>query len=603
MREMRVGTRLTVSFLLLAIAIVGLGVYTYVAVNTIDSSINVLYRERLIPMHALGDANSDAHEISSWLYDFALYPDERPRLKASVDAGLAGIDADLARYAAIPMTREQEQLFAAVRTAWLSYEQAAGQVLQQAPGAAASGSAPGSAVGDLLKNTGFEASRDALDTTITDLLVFTEGLADDTHAASDTRLDQTIAILIVVGAGALLLAVGLGYFLGRRIAGNLSKVTEAATRLAQGDLSQRVAVHTGDEIETLAAAFNTMADTLQARVAAEERARETLQAAVSAYSAFTDRVAHGDLTAHVDDHFQGDLSLLAQQLNEMVASLAELAGELRSGTHSISTAATEIFATVSEHTASANEQSAAINQVTATVSEAQASSQQVVSKAGEVAQLAQDAVRVGQDGADSVDAILRGMQEIRTKVEEIARNILSLSEQTQQIGDIIATVTDIADQSNILAINAAIEAAKAGEQGKGFAVVAGEVRNLAEQSKQATAKVRSILVDIQKATNAAVLVTEQGTRGVESGMTLAQRAGDVIGQLAGSIRNASQSAQQISAASRQQSLAMDQIAQAMREINQATIQFVTGARQSQTAAEGLTDLAQQLQTMAERYQV
>ena len=598
MREMRVGTRLTVSFLLLAIAIVGLGAYTYVAVNAIDSSVNEIYRERLVPMHALGDANSVAHEISSWLYDYVLYPDERPRLKTSIDAGLASMEADLGRYAAIPMTDEQEQRFAAVQSAWRTYAQAAGQVMQQATGAT-----PAGAVGDLLTSTGFAAGRGALDAAIAELLIFTETLADDTHEASDARLDQTVAILIVVGVGAVLLAVGLGYFLGRRIAGNLSKVTEAATRLAQGDLSQRVTVHTGDEIETLATAFNAMADNLQARVAAEQQARETLQAAVSAYSAFTDRVAHGDLTAHVDDHFQGDLSLLAQQLNEMVASLAELAGELRSGTHSISTAATEIFATVSEHTASANEQSAAINQVTATVSEAQASSQQVVSKAGEVAQLAQDAVRVGQDGADSVDAILRGMQDIRTKVEEIARNILSLSEQTQQIGDIIATVTDIADQSNILAINAAIEAAKAGEQGKGFAVVAGEVRNLAEQSKQATAKVRSILVDIQKATNAAVLVTEQGTRGVESGMTLAQRAGDVIGQLAGSIRNASQSAQQISAASRQQSLAMDQIAQAMREINQATIQFVTGARQSQSAAEGLNDLAQQLQTMAERYQV
>ena len=190
---------------------------------------------------------------------------------------------------------------------------------------------------------------------------------------------------------------------------------------------------------------------------------------------------------------------MAANLEQRVETERQAKQTLEAGTQNLSAAAAEILAAVSEHTASASQQSAAVNQVTATVSEAQASSQQSAAKAMEVSELAQDAMRVGQEGADSVANILAGMQDIRTKVEGIARNILALSEQTQQIGDIITTVTDIADQSNILAINAAIEAAKAGDQGKGFAVVAGEVRNLAEQSKQATAKVRSILGDIQKA--------------------------------------------------------------------------------------------------------
>src|SRR5207253_8764623 len=128
---------------------------------------------------------------------------------------------------------------------------------------------------------------------------------------------------------------------------------------------------------------------------------------------------------------------------------------------------------------------------------------------------------------------------IRLQMEAIAESIAGLSEQTQAISEIITTVNDLADQSNLLAVNAAIEAAKAGEQGKGFAVVAQEVRNLAEQSKQATAQVRTILGEIQRAANAAVLATEQGTRVVEGGMGLTQRAGDVIGQLADTIREAS----------------------------------------------------------------
>jgi len=210
---------------------------------------------------------------------------------------------------------------------------------------------------------------------------------------------------------------------------------------------------------------------------------------------------------------------------------------------------------------------------------------------------------VSENGRQSVEAIMEGMTEIREKVQAIAQDILALSEQTQQIGEITATVNDIADQSNLLALNATIEAAKAGEQGKGFAVVAAEVRNLADQSKQATAKVRSILGDIQKATNAAVLATEQGTKGVETGMTLAQQAGSVINQLSETIREAAQAAQQIAASAHQQNIGMEQISQAMKDINQATVQFVAGARQSQTAAENLNVMAQGLQKTVEFYRV
>jgi len=287
----------------------------------------------------------------------------------------------------------------------------------------------------------------------------------------------------------------------------------------------------------------------------------------------------------------------------MIANLKEMAGASRQGAQSISTASAEILATVSEHTASANEQSAAVNQVTATVNEVRAAAEQTAQKAGDVVGLAQASVRVGQEGTDSVEAILSAMGEIQAKVGMIAGDVLALSERSQQIGEIIAVVNDIADQSNLLALNAAIEAAKAGEQGKGFAVVAAEVRNLATQSKGATGKVRGILGEIQKATNAAVLATEQGSQQVAQGMGLAQRAGGVIGELAETIREAAQAVQQIAASAKQQSTAMDQIAAAMRDVNQATVQFVAGARQSQTAAEGLNGLARQLQGLTERYKV
>ena len=134
-------------------------------------------------------------------------------------------------------------------------------------------------------------------------------------------------------------------------------------------------------------------------------------------------------------------------------------------------------------------------------------------------------------GRKSVESAIEGMQRIREQMESIAESIVQLSEQSQAIGEIIATVNDLAEQSNLLAVNAAIEAAKAGEQGKGFAVVAQEVKSLAEQSKQATAQVRTILGDIQKATSAAVMATEQGSKAVEAGVKQSGEAGESIRQL------------------------------------------------------------------------
>ena len=427
------------------------------------------------------------------------------------------------------------------------------------------------------------------------------GLARDKD--NDATFAQARIWILGAAAVAVLLGIVIAFVLARRIAGNLAVVERAASGLAADDLTQRAVVHTGDEIEHLANIFNSMAQKLQERMEAEKQLKEGLQAAVRDYMAFSGRVAEGDLSARLNVNGSAQFTALTDNLNHMALGLSDLSRQVREGVTGISAATAEILATVSEHTAAANQQSAAIHETSSTVDEVRAVAEQATQKAGQVASVAQAAVTAGQEGVEAVNAIVQSVRDIRDKVQAIAQDILALSEQTAQIGEITSTVNDIADQSNLLALNAAIEAAKAGEQGKGFAVVAAEVRNLAEQSKQATAKVRAILGDIQKATNAAVLATEQGTRGADAGLGLAQRAGSVIGQLGDAIQQAAQSAQQIAASVHQQSVGMDQIAQAMREISQGTTQFVAGARQSQTAAEGLNVLARQLQTSTERYKI
>jgi methyl-accepting chemotaxis protein len=178
-----------------------------------------------------------------------------------------------------------------------------------------------------------------------------------------------------------------------------------------------------------------------------------------------------------------------------------------------------------------------------------------------------------------------------------------LSEQSQQIGGIIASVTDVADQSNLLAVNAAIEAAKAGEQGKGFAVVAQEIKNLAQQSKQATIQVRNILTDFQKATSAAVMATEQTSKAVESGVKQSTLAGDAIKKLAESSGKALEAASQIVASSQQQAVGMDQIGLAMQNINQAGTENASSMVQAEKAAKGLNELGQKLKLLVEQYKI
>jgi methyl-accepting chemotaxis protein len=321
------------------------------------------------------------------------------------------------------------------------------------------------------------------------------------------------------------------------------------------------------------------------------------------YSAFAGRVANGDLTARVSTSGAPELRELSGHLNDMAVNLRHLSTEVRGGAQGVGAAATEILATVSEQGSSLTEQSAAISQTSATAEELRAAAEHTAGRAREVAERAQAASKASDEGTDVVDGIVAGMEEIRERVEAIAKDILALSEQTQQIGEITATVDDLAEQSNLLALNATIEAARAGEQGRGFAVVAAEVRNLAELSRQGTGQVRAILSDIQRATNEAVLATEQGIKVVERGRGRAQRAGEVIGQLGDTVRDTAQAAQQIAASAHEQQVAVDQIAVAMREINQATSQFVTGASDSRSAAEGLNGLARELQLLTERYRV
>ncbi len=377
-------------------------------------------------------------------------------------------------------------------------------------------------------------------------MVAQAGMARTTKVADEAVASFTLAEVTIYMGIALVLIVGIivTFMLTRSITGPLVQGVAFARKMAEGDFTQKLEIDRRDEIGVLASALNDTMTSLRLQI------QETIRAA----------------------------NIIASTTGEISTSVAQVA-------------------------AGSAETATAVSETTATVEEVKQTSVISSDKARAVSDSAGRAVQTSQAGKQSTEAAIEGMNHIRQQMASIAESIVRLSEQSQSIGEIISSVDDIAEQSNLLAVNASIEAAKAGEQGKGFAVVAQEIKSLAGQSKQSTEKVRSILNDIQKATSAAVMATEQGSKAVEAGVQQASQTGVAIGNLSGQIQEASQSAIQIAASSQQQLTGMGQVALAMANIKTASEQNVESMEQLKGAARNLQELGGKLKDMVSQYKI
>ena len=239
----------------------------------------------------------------------------------------------------------------------------------------------------------------------------------------------------------------------------------------------------------------------------------------------------------------------------------------------------------------------AVAQTVTTVDQVAQTAAQAAQRARGVGEAVSRTQEIGQKGRQAVDDSIAALEKLEEQVESTAESILMLAEQAQAIGEIIATVNDIAEQTNLLALNAAIEASRAGEYGRGFTVLAGEVKALASQSKKATTQVRQILGEIQKATNTAVLSTEEVTKGVSVTTAVASQAGGTIKILTETLTETAQAATQIMASAGQQATGMSQIHQAMKNLDQVARQNLVAIRQVEQAAQNLSALGNQLTSL------
>ncbi len=363
------------------------------------------------------------------------------------------------------------------------------------------------------------------------------------HALS--RVATAILLQVIAGLGAAVVGVAISMLISAQIADPLAACAEAAHEIAKGNLRiEPLKISSGDELGTLQMAFN-----------------------------------------------------------DMLAGLRDISLQTRSVCDALTAAAAQILASTQEQAAGIKQQAAAVQQITSTVEEISTSGKQVAERARQVAGTAEAVAASGTAGLQAVCEVSVGMEAIREQAETVAENVITLSERTQAVGEIIATVNDIAEQSNLVALNAAIEAADAREQGRRFSVVANEIKNLADQAKEATAQVRGILEQTQKGINTSVMLTEEALKRVEVGRDRTSVSEQVIRQMASNIQDSLHAFQQIVGATNQQQIGLEQVTQALHEIRHASQQNAVTTGQLEKSSVELSQIGVQLSKALEKYRL
>jgi len=314
-------------------------------------------------------------------------------------------------------------------------------------------------------------------------------------------------------------------------------------------------------------------------------------------------VAGGDLSVTIDHRGSDELGQLASDLNHMIATLREIVREVQGSAGNVAAASRQLSANAAEMSGSVELSASQVSDVSAAGEEMAATSSEITSSCGMAAETAVQATKVASTGETVVNQTVDVMGRIAGKVKESTLTVENLAARSKEIGEIVGTIKDIADQTNLLALNAAIEAARAGEQGRGFAVVADEVRKLAERTASATEQVAIMINEIQKETTSAVTSMDDGLKEVRQGTEEAARSGGALREIMDQIAILEGQVSRIATAANQQNSAITEISANMMRISEMVRGTTNGARDSAESAERLLTLAEGLRTSVDRFRL
>jgi methyl-accepting chemotaxis protein len=417
------------------------------------------------------------------------------------------------------------------------------------------------------------------------------------------------------------------------LASNIKNQAAEAEQIALGNL--RVDVHQRSNIDILAQSRNKVVEILRSlldetnsmTLAAQEGRlhvrgnihnynggyrdiidgmNKTLDAIVNPLQESSDvlsAMATGDLSVRMKGNYKGDHKLIENNVNSLADSLCAALRDVSEVVSATASSSAEISSSTEEMAAGAQEQNSQTAEVAGAIEEMTATILENAKSAKQALETAKKARQVAEDGGNVVSETVHGMNRIAEVVKKSAVTVQALGKSSTQIGEIVQVIDDIADQTNLLALNAAIEAARAGEQGRGFAVVADEVRKLAERTTKATKEIALMIKKIQVDTSGAVASMEEGTREVDKGITLAQRAGSSLYEIVSVVSQLTDMATQIASGSEQQTAAAEQISKNIEGISSVTHESAAGTQEIARAAEDLSQLTTQLQRLVAQFTI
>jgi twitching motility protein PilJ len=432
-------------------------------------------------------------------------------------------------------------------------------------------------------------------------LAYTAGAKSEGLPLLDAFSSKGALWLFCAAGCAVAMALVLWFTLSNKVAAPVKELTDYSERFAAGDYKARLSADTEDDFGFIASNFNRASEHVSKAVFNQE-AQENLQRSVTDFLTIVSQIARGDLTLRgkVTNDALGNV---VDSVNYMLDNFTKVLERVRKAAIDVSSSANEILVGSEQMSNGATQQDQEITNTSSAVEELTVSMKQVSNNAEASAEAARRALDAAEQGNRAVRDTLEGMQRIRASVQATAKKIKSLGDRSLEISEIISVINDITEQTNLLALNAAIEAARAGEAGRGFAVVADEVRKLAEHSRTATKDIAALIKAIQAETNEAVVVMEEGTREVEVGARLADEAGKALAAISSVVRQSAELVQEISLASKQQVRGTEGVANAMQIISNITRQASQGARQTARTVEQMVKLSEQLNEALSQFRI